>query len=70
MTNLENIGQFLLESDIETINKFIGEPVAISNYNYENASEDVIEFIYRLANAIRQKPVCSRQCVFRKGAER
>lgn len=70
MTNLENLGNFLLQDDIDTINKFIGEPLAI---NVDKDSEDVDEstraFLYRLANKIRaieSNKNCQRNCFFRK----
>lgn len=68
MTNLENIAQFLFESDIDTINEFIGEPVAIEvNKSEKDVDEKTKEFIYRLAQAIRNnKPNCIRNCFFRK----
>lgn len=56
MTNLENIKQFVLEADIETINEFIGEPLAINiDRNANEVNEDVLEFINRLASKIRQQ---------------
>lgn len=56
MTNLENIKQFVLEADVETINKFIGEPLAINiDRNANEVNEDVLEFINRLASKIRQQ---------------
>ena len=56
MTNLENIKQFVLEADVETINEFIGEPLAINiDRNANEVNEDVLEFINRLASKIRQQ---------------
>ena len=56
MTNLENIKQFVLEADVETINEFIGEPLAINiDRNANEVNEDALEFINRLASKIRQQ---------------
>ena len=65
MTNLENIDQFLLEANIETINNFIGEPLAINiDKDVNEVSDDVLDFINRLASKIRQldrpKPLLER----------
>lgn len=65
MTNLENIDQFLLETNIETINNFIGEPLAINiDKNVNEVNDDVLDFINRLALKIRQldkpKPLLER----------
>ena len=65
MTNLENIDQFLLEANIETINNFIGEPLAINiDKNVNEVNDDVLDFINRLASKIRQldkpKPLLER----------
>lgn len=65
MTNLENIDQFLLEANIETINNFIGEPLAINiDKNVNEVNDDVLDFINRLALKIRQldkpKPLLKR----------
>ena len=65
MTNLENINQFLLEANIETINNFIGEPLAINiDKDVNEVSDDVLDFINRLASKIRQldrpKPLLER----------
>ena len=68
MYNLSNLGQFLFDADIDTINEFIGEPKAIyPDKNVNEVNDDTKEFIYRLAKAIRQnKPNCSRRCIFRR----
>ena len=48
MTNLENIKQFILEADVETINEFIGEPLAINiDRNANKVNEDNIKIINR-----------------------
>lgn len=54
MYNLNNINQFLLDWDIDTINNFIGSPKAIEHSkNYQNVNEETLRFIHRLAEKIR-----------------
>ena len=54
MYNLNNIDQFLLDCDIDTINDFIGSPKVIEHSkNYRNVDEETLKFIHRLAEKIR-----------------
>lgn len=70
MYNLSNLENFLLEDEIDTINKFIGEPLAITtDKNANDIDEETRAFLYRLAKAIRenqQNKNCQRNCIFRK----
>jgi hypothetical protein len=70
MTNLENIDSFLLQDDIDTINKFIGDPLAINvDKNAEDVDESTRAFLYRLAKKIKETntgKICRRECPFRK----
>lgn len=70
MTNLENLDNFFLEDDIDTINKFIGEPTAIKTDKKAcDVSEETRSFLYRLAKAIKEAQSdknCQRTCIFRK----
>ena len=55
MYNLNNIDQFLLDCDIDTINNFIGSPKAIEHSkNYQNADKETLKFIHRLAEKIKE----------------
>lgn len=73
MTNLENIDFFLLSTDIDVINSFIGGKEPAIKFNSDTykgkISENTIEFFNRLANAIRKLDECNnckRKCIFRK----
>lgn len=73
MTNLENIDFFLLSTDIDVINNFIGGKEPTIKFNSDTykgkISENTIEFFSRLANAIRKLDKCNdckRKCIFRK----
>lgn len=67
MTDLSNLYNFLLESDFQTINEFIGEGV-LKNNTKAQMNEDVRYFISKLAKAIsiHKKETCCRKCFFRK----
>lgn len=67
MTDLSNLDNFLLESDFNTINEFIGEKLLKNNTEVQ-ISEDVKYFINRLARAIyrHKKETCIRKCFLRK----
>lgn len=73
MTNLENIDFFLLSTDIDVINNFIGGKELAIKFNSDvykgKISSSTIEFFNRLANAIRKYDKCKnckRKCIFRK----
>ena len=68
MYNLAHIDQFLFEADIKLINEFIGAPKAIKiDKSIKNVDSDTVDFITRLAKAIRKnKSNCNRNYLFRK----
>lgn len=70
MTDLSNLYNFLLESDFQTINEFIGEGL-LKNNTKAQMNEDVRYFISKLAKAIstHKKETCRRKCFLRKREE-
>lgn len=67
-TNLKNINSFILNSYIETINKFVGEKI-ICEVDEEQAmslNKDTFKFFEKLACKINTLKECERNCIFRR----
>lgn len=67
MTDLSNLDNFLLDANIETVNRFLGEELVCRPDN-EKISASEREFWAKLAHKIHEtdKKVCLRKCFFRR----
>lgn len=67
-TNIRNINSFILNSYIDTVNKFVGEKIVneVDERIAERLDKDTFNFFEKLSKRINNLQKCKRNCWFRK----